>query len=468
LWNTETVIRHSVITIIVPNHPWKKYGVGAIATLLVASAVLVIFAEEIANVFDDLPECSEDTQFDNEMFDIEEIETIIPLGNFNPPGHTFPTEHMYVKFNETSSMRVYAPGNMKVTYLGSKEYSGEGTEGYTDYDITMQFCDDISMHLMHMQLDSELLSKSSDENKWCRSYETHNSKIKMCQYDTEFWIDAGTLLGTSGNTQHNNLVFDIGVKDNRVTNEFIDKEVNAHFLNSVCPFEYFSDEIRQEMEAKAGGWGDNLENIIEPCGEIMFDIHGTAQGSWVKEGTVRNSDTLYDEHGLGLFYDNIFQDELIISSSSEGGYSYRFQPSDEGLVNRSFSSIIVDGNIYCYETGDYPNDIILIKLIDDEHLKIERKNGPLYCSESGALEFSGDAEMFVRHETTSSYWATSNDNERFFGLALPIILSSIALLIGLGLGFSVYRRMNHDNNDKAEKDPLQAHLFADSESRGNE
>jgi len=107
-------------------------------------------------------------------------------------------------------------------------------------------------------------------------------------------------------------------------------------------------------------------------------------------------------------------------------------------------------------------------LIDDEHLKIERKNGPLYCSESGALEFSGDAEMFVRHETTSSYWATSNDNERFFGLALPIILSSIALLIGLGLGFSVYRRMNHDNNDKAEKDPLQAHLFADSESRGNE
>ncbi|PXY73456.1 MAG: hypothetical protein CXX81_07590 [Methanobacteriota archaeon] len=417
----------------------EKIGVGVVATLLFVSAIFVIFTEELVEVFDDLPECSEDTLFNNEMFDIEEINNIVPLGNYNPPGHTFPTEHMYVVFNQTSSMKVFAPGNVKVTYIGSKEYSGDQFEDYTDYDITMKSCDDVSMHLMHMQLDSELLSKGGGV-KECHSYQTHDSEIEMCEFESDFWIDSGALLGTAS-AQYSN--FDIGVKDSRVTNEFIDKEVNAHFLDSVCPFTYFTTDIRQQMESKAGGWGGE-GNVINPCGEIMFDIYGTAQGSWVKDGTPRNSDTLYDEYGLGLYYDNIKQDDMIISSSSEGGYSYRFVPSDTGLINRSFSSIVADGNVYCYETGYNPNDIILIQLIDDEHLKIERKNGPLSCSESGDIEFSDDAELFVRYETSPPDWYLAFSQGDGIGVMVPILLSSIALLISLVIGFSVYRRMNRD------------------------
>ena len=440
LWITETIIRHSDIIITMANHLWEKLGVGAVATLLVVSAIFVIFTEELVSTFDDFPECSEDTQFDSEMFDIEEIANIVPLGNYNPPGHTFPTEHMYVEFNQTSSMKVYAPGNVKVTYIGSKEYSEDQMQGWSDYDISMKSCNDVTMHLMHMQLDSELLSKGGAEKKWCRSYETHNSEIEMCQYDSDFWIEAGTLLGTAGNPQNNHFNFDMGVKDRRITNDFIDKEVNEHFLNSVCPFEYFSNETRQEMESKATGWG-RAENVINPCGEIVFDIKGTAQGNWVREDTPRNSETLYDEYGLGLYYDNIKQDDLVISSSSDGGYSYRFEPTDTGLVNRSFSSVVADDNIYCYETGNYPNDIILIELIDDEHLKIERKDGPLSCSESGDLEFSGDVEMFVRYETSPPEWySTSTEVEEEIGTMVPILLCSLALLISLAIGCSVFRR----------------------------
>jgi hypothetical protein len=444
----ESIIRHSDIIISMPMHLWEKLGVGVVATLLTISAMFAIFTEELIDFFDDIPECSEDTQFDSEMFDIDEIENIVPLGNYNPPGHTFPTEHMYVVFNQTSSMRVYAPGNVKVTYMGSKEYSGDQFDDYTDYDITMKSCDDVSMHLMHMKLDSELLSKGGGKME-CRSYQTHDSEIEMCEFESDFWIDAGSLLGTASDRYSN---FDIGVKDSRVTNDFIDKQVNANFLDSVCPFEYFSDEIRQEMESKAGGWG-GAENVLEPCGEIMFDIDGTAQGNWVKEGTPRNSQTLYDEYGLGLYYDNIKQDDLVIVSSSNGGYAYRFEPSDSGLMNRSFSSVVADENIYCYETGYHPHDIILIQLIDDENLKIERKNGPLSCSEPGDVEFSDDAEMFVRYDTSPPDWyleKISGGDE--LGMVLPILLSSIALLISLAIGFSVYRRLKHDKETEVDTD----------------
>ena len=428
-----------------------KIGVGVVATLLAISAVFAIYTEELADIFDGLPECGEDPPFDHKMFDIDEIENIVPLGNYNPPGHTFPTEHMYVVFNQTSSMKVYAPGNVKVTYIGSKEYSEDQMQDWSDYDISMKSCDDVTMHLMHMQLDSELLSKGGSEKKHCSSYETHNSEIEMCQYESDFWIDAGTLLGTAGNPQNNHYNFDMGVKDRRITNDFIDKEVNAHFLDSVCPFEYFTNETRQEMESKASGWG-RAENVINPCGEIVFDIKGTAQGNWVREDTPRNSETLYDEHGLGLYYDNIKQDDLVISSSSDGGYSYRFEPTDVGLVNRSFSSVVADDNIYCYETGYYPGDIILIQLMDDENLKIERKNGPLSCSSSEDLEFSDGAEIFIRDETSPPEWYFTSNDEVIIGTVVPLILSGFAFLIAVPILISYFRNIIDDKEKEIDYD----------------
>ncbi|MDP6333887.1 MAG: hypothetical protein QF479_04550 [Candidatus Poseidoniaceae archaeon] len=432
----------------------EKLGISAVALLILVSTISILFTEElidginvISGDVNDLPECSDNPPFDSNMFEAEDIESIIPLGNYNPPGHTFPTEHMYVIFNQSSSMKVYAPGDVKVTYLGVKKYSEAGKGNYNDYDITMHTCTDVNMHLMHMQLDPELIDKAGKESR-CRSYETHNSEIEMCEYESSFWIDGGTLLGTAGNPQNEHYNFDMGVKDYRVTNDFIDKEVQGYFLNSVCPFQYFTDDIRQEMESLAGGWGDT-GNVIDPCGEILFDIKGTAQGNWVKKYTPRNSETQYDEHGLGLYYDNIEQDKLVIASSSDGGYSYKYGPSETGLQNRSFSSVVADGNIYCYETGFYPNDIILIELIDDENLKIERvASANFSCSSSENLVFSNNAEIFVRYVTSPPDWYYDMDGERFIGKILPIFLFCGAAIISLILifnrkgWFSIFKRQN--------------------------
>jgi hypothetical protein len=90
-------------------------------------------------------------------------------------------------------------------------------------------------------------------------------------------------------------------------------------------------------------------------------------------------------------------------------------------------------------------------LIDDENLKIERKNGPLSCSEPGDVEFSDDAEMFVRYDTSPPDWyleKISGGDE--LGMVLPILLSSIALLISLAIGFSVYRRLKHDKETEVD------------------
>jgi len=80
-----------------------------ILTLL--TTLLVVFlvsnkgkkiTEEIKNgwnpVYDsDLPQCPSDLSglLTVSMIDIEYLASLTPLGNSNPPGHTFPVDHVY-------------------------------------------------------------------------------------------------------------------------------------------------------------------------------------------------------------------------------------------------------------------------------------------------------------------------------------------------------------------------------------
>src|SRR5215510_6450023 len=42
-----------------------------------------------------LPHCTDAPSFDRSPVDLAQVTGVVPLGNVNPPGHTFPTPHMY-------------------------------------------------------------------------------------------------------------------------------------------------------------------------------------------------------------------------------------------------------------------------------------------------------------------------------------------------------------------------------------
>src|SRR5712672_3030835 len=47
--------------------------------------------------------------------DLSDIREIAPLGNLNPPGHTFPTDHIYFYAAAGPSVPIVAPGAIRIT-----------------------------------------------------------------------------------------------------------------------------------------------------------------------------------------------------------------------------------------------------------------------------------------------------------------------------------------------------------------
>ena len=73
---------------------------------------------------------------------------------------------------------------------------------------------------------------------------------------------------------------------------------------------------------------------------------------------------------------------------------FKFDPKDTGTMDREFSQVTVDGNIYCYQATDVgksfepvPTGKILVQLTSDTQLKIEHQTGT--CS--GSYSFSNPA-----------------------------------------------------------------------------
>ena len=70
---------------------------------------------------------------------------------------------------------------------------------------------------------------------------------------------------------------------------------------------------------------------------------------------------------------------------------YTFTPTDDGLVNREFSQVKPDGNVYCYDTNVAQNQdfsrpekvLILLQMPSAEKIRVGRGNGS--CSDPQRL-----------------------------------------------------------------------------------
>jgi hypothetical protein len=330
-----------------------------------------------------------DSPFTSYPVEMDRLDSITPLGNLNPPGHTFPTDHMYFNCDRLTypdGFEIYAPGNLTITRLSKVEYDPPQVGISEDYSIEFTVCNKIWGRFGHVNnLSSNLLNEIDDFGEeygdevyeWevaGRDYTSYNKRVTLK-------VTSGLLLGRAGYMGG----YDFWLKDERVNLFWVNSEWTQEFQNTVCPLDYFTDTIKNDLYAKVAGWGGQPTDPPEYGGKIDFDIANTAQGIWLRDGWT----TRREDNGLSLVYSNFNASKGAISvgyalDSSWDSQVYLFNPQNNGFMNRNFSQVTNDGNIYYYycegfEYGTGYDQVVLLKMIGNRALYIQ------YIDQSGSL-----------------------------------------------------------------------------------
>jgi len=317
---------------------------------------------------------------------IDSIKDITPLGNLNPPFHTFPTTHTYIHLKESvDTQNVILAGDASIRKI--KQFTEE--DGRLEYGIDFYINDKVYGYYIHM---SDLNSTLKDELKGLENC----VGASYCEKDVRISMSGGTTVGYVGEKGFSRTL-DFGLRDlSKVAYEFISAErfISSDILHTQCPYSYYFNDVSDALIAK-------LDREAEPkCGQINYDKLATAQGIWYAKNRALEG----EEHHLALVPSNF---NPVTQVFSVGNYdvgigSYYYNPLESGTKNRAFIDIKSDGNIYCFDrlrnreiefhAQSYSGSMIL-QMIDEVTLKLERVEN-FECNET--RKFTGKAQTFVR------------------------------------------------------------------------
>lgn len=326
-----------------------------------------------------------DALFAHPPTDLDSVSGIVPLGNLNPPGHTFPTRHLHVYPTmlvpgdpETAiSVPVYAPGHLEIVAV---EYHPDAD----DWSLHLKRCRDVQLYFFHVEtLAPGIVDAVGDVADGGVDFGDFIAK------PVSIVVQKGDLLGEAG-------VFDIGLQDFRkpaqpfVNPERYEVDFDALFdlfpgldgdpvaeavaeiivpraLYNRCPLDYFKKNVKIALAALLADFdGAPLASGAPPCHSHMQDVAGTAQGNWFPDLDTTNAALLTEESAVALVNWNVdpsvelfslnenvpgFAPELLEALAGPDDRNAAFEfPVREGpqRTNRRFAEI-VDDEIYCYD-----------------------------------------------------------------------------------------------------------------------
>jgi len=337
-------------------------GCGAISdsTDTSSSSTTPVSSNCSAVLFDSLP--------------VDNLVSIVPLGNSNPRGgHTFPTPHNYVYFDEQGNTdldvyNVMAPGDITLTSIETMTYTHKTTGVQSaDYSINFksQTCSSVIGYYKHVKgLESSLESLLESISKSCNAYDAGDQNVERCNYSFSHKVSSGTVIGTVGGVGQVQANFDFGVADKRTRLDFLDQNYYwSDFYYMTCPWDYYSAEFKAtyDIVAKFGIKEQGLDFVSrqgEPaCGVFMQDVAGTAKGNWLLP--TQTSFEKEDYH-IALIESNYDAAKDMFSIGSDSGviannkaYRSEFSPNtDETSFRGQSFDKVVSGNVYCYSSSD--------------------------------------------------------------------------------------------------------------------
>ena len=333
--------------------------------------------------------------------DIESIFRIVLLGNLNPPGHVFPTDHIYFYIsnpdgdNRPDIVTLYSPGDLTVTAIEASEHV---TAGFFDYSITLRSCEDITIVLGHVSsLSTEIFGDTSAFDKWTlmNEYstggETYRSRRKVCNIQ----VKAGETLGTTGGNPHQ-YALDLGVYDKRHTNDQVanpNRWLKTRYLHAVCPLSLYEEGLIRDRLLDLV-YQDEVEGDSLAISGTLQDLPGTAQGCWFLSGV---SSTYPEDPHLALVRSNIHPACAVLSVGNSipdlDSAAYEFLPETSGLLNRDFRNITPDGQIYGFQVNHFTG-IIIMQMPDADTLWVEALRGT--TADPASWDFTDGKIVFER------------------------------------------------------------------------
>jgi len=349
-----------------------------------------------------LPACGAGPLFTVSPMSSADYIGLIPLGNLNPPGHTFPTDHIYFEIaapgNQPPPVKsVRMPGDVWITEIRTLEHLSEQPP-YTDYSLRFQPCAEYIAYFNHLITVTPQITAAINGNGQCEAYQTGGQSFRQCTYQTRLQVTAGTVIGTGGG-QIGQWGIDLGAIDLRQVplqwaNQSRIMTSDAGLPYAACPVDAFEPLVRAELEARFGSYdGTVLRTVLPLCGTIAQDVAGTAQGIWVHEGAI----SIYPEdQNIALVHDNV--DPTVGAFSlgppvlGVGSTVFRFTPAHAGLDNREFSEVTNDGQVYCY--GPISTGAMMVKLDTATRLLADFQDGAT-CN-GGPYALTAGAAVFER------------------------------------------------------------------------
>lgn len=335
------------------------------------------------------------------LSDIGETSGIVPLGNLNPPDHTFPTAHLYFYLKDsdatvsgTDNVPLYAPGDLVITSIAS---STQEATGKTDYSLTFYSCTQVRGYFGHVAtLTGDVSAAFSAGGGSCTTYNPGSGNYTRCEQSVNVTVAAGVQIGTAGGPTTASFALDFGLYDARATALVFanDARISANankfdMFHIVCAIDYYTDSVKAELETKL----NRTAGVTPLCGSYNQDVAATAQGKWFEASAASpygsESGNLALVHGntkpeLGVF---------SIGNSVIGVGTVTFTPTHSGMINRDFDEVTADGNLYCYDTLSSVGIIFLIQMPSATSLKIEKQSATT-CPASPS--FTASVTTFTR------------------------------------------------------------------------
>jgi hypothetical protein len=357
------------------------------------------------------PACTTTTPFIAYPANMTRIKSIAPLGNLNPPGHTFPTDHMYFYGDlglYPDGFQIFAPGNLTITRLATVHYDPPQGVISDDYTIEFRVCRELSGKFGHVNNLSTLLwgkiSSFGSAGDGVQTWTVAGRTFTSYQKDVSIPVSAGDLLGVAGLGGG----YDFWLKDTRVTMSWVNQNWPREFQNTACPLSYFTPALESGMKPLLKDYSGNPVDPAGYCGKIDFDVGGTAQGILVRGDYSPSGSTRAEDIGLALVYSNFNASKAAISIGIAGSNAttyawdesvYTFTPAHAGYGNRAFDEVTADGNVYYYfceqfgTPGSYIK-AILVKMDDASHVRLQFvDNGGLPLPSNPSVNWSEPASV---------------------------------------------------------------------------
>lgn len=271
--------------------------------------------------------------------DISNIAYIIALGNLNPPGHTVPTSHIYLRFDTTFSSplpvyNVYAPSAGTVIDIYSFG---------PDAKITIEVNDTLYYFLGHV-----IPSVSVGEI-----------------------VDAGDVVGT---TSQMSGAVDLGVINKSTMRNLANpSRYPETILYGTSPIQIFIEPLRTTLYSKVRRYATDKDGIYD------YDIVGKLIGNWFLDG-VAEMETFqpqnWEKH-LAFVYDNYYPSKMRISIGGTicPNYQYGIDVTSTIFENVSVASGLMIYKIYNINIPAGENTshagYLLVQMITDTQIEVE-------------------------------------------------------------------------------------------------